>query len=78
MLYWFAILQIIGLSIFEAGHRYATAVRGYNAFGGELVFLFLPFFVYLIKNVFWDPELIRILKEDKDKENEEKEKQKNA
>jgi hypothetical protein len=40
----------IGIILFQVTHQYATAERGYVAYGGELCFLLLPFFVYIIRS----------------------------
>lgn len=46
-----AIIAAAGVFLFKVGHAYATADRGYEAVGGEYLFLFLPLWWWLAEAV---------------------------
>ena len=43
---------VTGLILFNVAHQYATIVRGYTAYGGEMLLLFLPTLVAYIARAF--------------------------
>ena len=56
---WFCVLTISVIA-FVVTHKIATSDRGYNALGGEVFMLMIPFFVWAA------PEIKKSIKEIKD------------
>ena len=50
----------ISVTAFVVTHKIATSDRGYNALGGEVFMLMIPFFVWIV------PEIKKSIKEIKD------------
>ena len=49
------LIALATLAVFALLHAIATAWRGYNAYGGELFALLLPFFIKFVVPVFKEP-----------------------
>ena len=60
----YAVLTLIGILLFQIGAAQALAFRGYHAIGGEVFFLFIPVFYWIIST------MIRDFKKKKKKEKE--------
>ena len=56
---WVCVLAI-SVTAFVVTHKIATSDRGYNALGGEVFMLMIPFFVWI------SPEIKKSIKEIKD------------
>jgi hypothetical protein len=52
----YTIATVVGIALFIASHIYATRLRGYIGYGGELVFLFAPALVWMIRACMKTPE----------------------
>jgi len=50
----YILLTLCGVVSFQAAHASATATRGYEAYGGEIFFLMLPLFYWLISSTVKD------------------------
>lgn len=50
----YAGLTLAGIALYIAAHDYATAQRGYIAYGGEVLLLALPVLYYAISQTFKD------------------------
>ena len=46
---WIA-LSILGIVLFMLAHKLATVERSYNAMGGEMFMLLIPFFVWVAQD----------------------------
>ena len=46
---WIA-LSILGIALFLLAHKLATVERSYNAMGGEMFMLLIPFFVWIAQD----------------------------
>ena len=46
---WIA-LSILGVALFLLAHKLATIERSYNAMGGEMFMLLIPFFVWYVQD----------------------------
>lgn len=46
---WIA-LSILGIVLFLLAHKLATVERSYNAMGGEMFMLLIPFFVWIAQD----------------------------
>lgn len=46
---WIA-LSILGIVLFLLAHKLATVERSYNAMGGEMFMLLIPFFVWVAQD----------------------------
>ena len=47
----YAVLTLIGILLFKAGHAQALLERGYEALGGEVCALFLPVFHWMVSHI---------------------------
>lgn len=59
ILKWFFVI-VLSIVAFIGLHKLATVERGYNAIGGEMFMLLIPFFVWIT------PEIKKSIKEIKD------------
>lgn len=50
----YSALTVLGVILFKIGAAQALVDRGYSAIGGEVFFLFLPVFYYLISKTVRD------------------------
>lgn len=46
---WIA-LSVLGIVLFMLAHKLATIERSYNAMGGEMFMLLIPFFVWIAQD----------------------------
>lgn len=46
---WIA-LSVLGVALFLLAHKLATVERSYNAMGGEMFMLLIPFFVWYVQD----------------------------
>ena len=53
-----ALISILSVILFVLAHKLATAERTYNAIGGEMFMLLIPFFVWYIQ------DCVKFFKED--------------
>lgn len=44
------VLSILGVALFLLAHKLATVERSYNAMGGEMFMLLIPFFVWVAQD----------------------------
>jgi apolipoprotein N-acyltransferase len=50
----YAALFALGVLLFLWAHEYATRERGYIAYGGEVLFIGLPLFVWIVRTTAQD------------------------
>lgn len=44
------VLSVLGVALFMLAHKLATVERSYNAMGGEMFMLLIPFFVWVAQD----------------------------